>query len=170
MSDDHEQKFEDFFRKHDRRFRRWLARKGASPELVEEIALRAFLAVFRHWERLRAGFPPAYLYTIGKNELRTPRKKRLHELSLDDSDVDVAERSDHVERMIDRNHLWGLVRRLPRSLRQAITLRYAEKFSVAETAATMGVTPGAVKRYDWEARRALKKMIVDGEREEATDR
>jgi len=67
--DDHGQDFDGFFRQHNRRLRGFLAKTvGAPPNIVDEAGPIAFLAVRRHWARLRDEAPKQYLFKVGRDE------------------------------------------------------------------------------------------------------
>jgi RNA polymerase sigma-70 factor (sigma-E family) len=64
-------------------------------------------------------------------------------------DVDVA----------DRTALGEALQTLPPRERAAVTLRYVDGLSTAETAATLGISDGAVKRYVHDAVNALNSAL-----------
>lgn len=58
----------------------------------------------------------------------------------------------------DSRHLAGLLEQLPRRQREAVTLRYLQQLSTAETAAAMGCAEGTVKATLAKALTTLRKQ------------
>ena len=59
----------------------------------------------------------------------------------------------------DRSAVVAALRKLPEGQREAVVLRYYGGLSEAEAAATMGITPGAVKRHISRAMAALRSVL-----------
>lgn len=172
MSDvDHDDEFAGFFRAHNRRLRGYLKKSLKAPDdLVDEAAMRAFMAVRRHWARLRTQNPKAYLFAVGQREVgKRIAGYREQPVSTDLTEIEVPDPHDHVDRLINQVTLQLLVQELPHHLQQTVTLRHIEGFSVEETATIMGVRPGTVKRYTSDALAALKELAARGDSGVATN-
>lgn len=61
--------------------------------------------------------------------------------------------------LLERSAVVAALRKLPRGQREAVVLRYYGGLSEAEAAATMGITPGAVKRHISRAMAALRSVL-----------
>ncbi|HET6386633.1 MAG TPA: sigma-70 family RNA polymerase sigma factor [Armatimonadota bacterium] len=159
-----------------------LASRKSHPDDVEDILQETWVAV---WRRLQDPEPVERFLSLleaicrhklaDANERRYRRKRRASEdpwiLSLDapvdPSSPDGARWADALESnepapetaLLERermDELWTLMQRLPESWRLAVTYRFFNQMSVAETARAMGVTDDAIKKYVFRAVRRLR--------------
>ena len=61
--------------------------------------------------------------------------------------------------LVERSTVVAALRKLPRGHREAVVLRYYGGLSEAEAAATMGITPGAVRRHISRAMADLRSVL-----------
>jgi RNA polymerase sigma-70 factor (sigma-E family) len=61
--------------------------------------------------------------------------------------------------LLERSAVVAALRKLPEGQREAVVLRYYGGLSEAEAAATMGITPGAVRRHTSRAMAALRSVL-----------
>ncbi len=114
---------------------------------AEDLLQSALWRTFQHWEEVRAA-PDRYAYTVVLNLARDRRRmlgRRPVEVGLEalEAPRSVA-RNDAT---LERGELVAEVARLPRRLREVVVLRFWIDLSVAETAAALGTSEGAVKAY-----------------------
>jgi RNA polymerase sigma-70 factor (sigma-E family) len=134
-------------------------------DAAEEIAQDAFVALHRHWARLRdPDKAVAYLRQSVVNRARSALRhrgvvdrflRRTPEQSLVPSaESSVLDAQSHAE-------VLAAVRLLPARQREALALRYYLDLSEAQTAEAMGVSPGAVKSHTARALTALRRTLVE---------
>jgi RNA polymerase sigma factor (sigma-70 family) len=153
-----------FYRKAYGRVLGHLINIGTDRGLAEEITNDAFLAARRAWPRVRSyDDPESYVFKIARNE-RSRRQPRyadqtgdLHPEPLDPANALAA---DPALGVIDRVDLRAALLSLPERLREAVTLRYVQDLSVEATAAVMGISQGAVKRYTSDGLCRLRRLIA----------
>jgi RNA polymerase sigma-70 factor (ECF subfamily) len=58
-----------------------------------------------------------------------------------------------------RRRIWLAFRKLPERQREVFVLRYIEDLSTAEAAATLGLSPGSVKRHLFRAIHRLRESL-----------
>ncbi len=114
--------------------RRRLASSGAAEGYVRRAIANRFIDKGRKSQRERRAFTRA-----AGGDGRGVRMM----------DVDVA----------DRTSLGDALQTLPPRERAAVTLRYVDGLSTAETATTLGISDGAVKRYVHDAVGALNSVL-----------
>jgi len=120
--------------------------RGIAEDCVQE----ALTAVHRRWPKVRDGNPAAYAHRAVVNaSLSWRRRRRIREVPLL-AGVEPGRRSAYdelgplgVEAFDGR--LLAALRSLPPRMRAAVTLRYLEDRSEAETAQLLGISLGALK-------------------------
>ncbi|MCA8973638.1 MAG: RNA polymerase sigma factor [Planctomycetes bacterium] len=134
-------------------------RQGDVDDLVQEAFLRAFRGLSRLEDPNRFG---AYLHRIAHN-ICVDRVRRSGREPASTGDVDLAmpvppgEVADIREERLDR--LRQQVGRLPLALREAVLLFYFDQLSMAEIAAMLEITEGAVNQRLHRARQQLKLTL-----------
>ena len=149
--------FEDFYRSSRDRVARALALTLGDTALGVDAADEAMLRAYQHWGRI-AGYdnPAGWVYRVGLNWARSWLRRRRRETfdvymgsAIEDMTLDV-----DVERAMAR---------LDVRFRAVVVLRLYLDWSVDDTAAALGVSPGTVKSR---LSRALHRLETDlgGER------
>ena len=139
------------YQKHYRSLVGYARRHGADGPAAEDVVQQAFEKVWQR--RLR----PAEINNIDAYVQTAVRHETWRELSRaradrdryggDAADPELQPAGGSVEHVIDRVVLRRFLDRLPRREREAVVLRMVWDLSLAETAESMGVSAGAVKRY-----------------------
>lgn len=144
--------------------RGFVARRLGDPSSVEDVCQNVLLLLHRarHTYRPERRFEP-WFWTIARNALtdahRARRSRRLREEPL--SDADVAVGPEQVEAGLPLSSgLRRALATLPPTQRQAVELLHLHQLSVAEAAARVGVTPGALKVRAHRGYRALRALLA----------
>jgi len=120
-------------------------------EGAEDAVQDAFVSLYRHWDRLRdPEAANAYLRSAVLNRCRSGIRSLVRDRSLGQLHVVPlhTEGSDSAAVVNEDARLVGLaLRQLPRRQREVVACRYLLELSVAETAETLGISDGAVKRH-----------------------
>lgn len=124
---------------------------------AEDLVQAALLRLYRQWDRVAAAEQPvAYARRAVVNQSNSWWRSRLaHPVSYRGDMYDGAAFEDVQAAVTDRDELWLALRTLPRGMRAVVVLRYYEDLSEADTARTLGVSPGTVKT---QASRGLARM------------
>ena len=113
-----------------------------AQDLLQESLIKTYVA----WSRLRDE-TKAEAYTrrtIVTTSISWRRRRSFHERPaafLPDAPV-----ADQTDRLAAQDDLWAQIHHLPPGQRAAVTLRYCEDLSEAQTAELMGCSVGTVKR------------------------
>jgi RNA polymerase sigma-70 factor (sigma-E family) len=133
-------------------------REGADDAVQE-----AFVSLYRHWGSLRdPGAAESYLRVAVLNRCRTRIRSLVSERSrAEDTVVPLhAVGSDEVVAgREDKDMIANALRKLPRRQREVVACRYLLELSVAETAETLGISDGAVKRHAHRGLHALHTAL-----------
>lgn len=165
----------------DREFEEFVARSGdrllritillvGDRGTAEDLVQGALERTYRHWSRVSAGHPEAYVRRALVNAAASRfRRFRVREEPLGpDSDVG----SDHhTEQLLLRDELARALLTLPVRQRAVLVLRYLDDMSESEIAATLGCSPGTVKTH---ASRGLARLrasshLTGGRPDESTE-
>lgn len=135
-----------------------------AEDLTADVFLRALrsLSSFR-WQGVDIG---AWLLTIARNRVTDHFKSarvRLEQVAQEIGDGPREDAADHPESLAVSQELAGLLEQAMHLLkddhREVVSLRFVQDLSVAETAAAMGRTEGAVKALQYRALRALAEIV-----------
>lgn len=140
-----------------------LADPEAAAEATQETGLRLLRAIGRFEGRSRV---TTWALGVALNVCREQRRKRTS-----NSDPEQIERTPDyapsAESLLgqgeDQQRLQAALGGLAPRQREAITLRYLQQLSLAETAQAMGCSPGAVKATVWQALRRLRAAFAGEE-------
>ena len=148
---------------------RFLVHRVGSVALAEDLTSETFFRALRslgsfRWQGKDFG---AWLTTIARN-LATDHAKsgrsRLEvsteDMTLHDSPTEGPE--DAVLAAVTTEALLAALRELPDEQQECLVLRFLQSRSIAETAATLGRSEGAVKQLQLRAVRNLAKRLPDG--------
>jgi RNA polymerase sigma factor (sigma-70 family) len=121
-------------------------------DAAEDIVQEAFLRLARHAGRIEVqDKAPAYLRSIVLNLARDHNRRGLVSLrhqATRGREVDVAD--DMADRLVvseEHRRVLAAVRQLPTRQRDCGALRYIEEYSIADIAATLGLSANSVKTH-----------------------
>ena len=152
--------YEAFVRQHCARLVQSLTLVTLDQELAADAAQDAFLQLHLHWDEVRRHQnPTAWLYRVGINRCKDYRRHlgRLSKL-VGRLAADLPPAGDSVE-WESRADAMAMLGRLPLKQRTAAALFYEADFSVAEIAAVMNISQGAVKSHLSRARQSLRQVL-----------
>jgi RNA polymerase sigma-70 factor (sigma-E family) len=123
---------------------------------AEDLLQGALVKAYRHWRRIVADDPYAYVRRILVNDAASRRRLRTTQeiVALPD---DVRWVPDATEAFAERHRLIQALASLPPRMRTVLVLRYAEDLSEAATADAMGCSVATVKTH---AARGLARLRV----------
>lgn len=154
--------FEELVKRHERHIFNFLRQFTGNHHDAEDLTQETFVKAYRNLHRYKPSLPFApWLFTIarrtGASHFRSApvcKEPPLEEESLQQTPATTLECKD------DRNSVWKLVRTLKPKQAEALWLRYAEGFSVAETAQIMRTNQIHVKVLLHRARSNLSKILT----------
>ena len=154
---------EVLFRRHYASLLRTAYALLGTREGAEDAVQDAFVSLYRHWGRLRdPGAAESYVRAAVFNRCRSRIRSLISERSRADDPVVplYAVGSDElVGSREDSAMIAGALRQLPRRQREVVACRYLLELSVAETAETLGISDGAVKRHTHRGLQALHTAL-----------
>jgi RNA polymerase sigma-70 factor (sigma-E family) len=137
----------------------WLltGHRPAAEDLVQTALTKAYAA----WSRVRrADDPVAYVHGVLMKSFLSDRRRRwTSELPVAEPRTDSAAPTDPTDSQVERLALAGALASLSRTDRAVVVLRYWDDRSVAETAATLGLSEAAVKNRSLRALRRLAESL-----------
>lgn len=130
-------------------------------EGAEDAVQDAFVSLFRNWDRLRdPQAAEAYLRSAVLNRCRSGIRSRIRDRALADRRLGIVRAVGSDEAYSSRQDailVAQALRQLPARQREVIACRYLLELSVAETAETLGISGGSVKRH---AHRGLHALHI----------
>jgi RNA polymerase sigma-70 factor (sigma-E family) len=118
---------------------------------AEDAVQDAFVSTYLHWATLRdPAAAPSYLRSAVINRCRTRIRDRVRDRtgpSTRLTEPPAASSEDTVVALDEGSRLVHAVRGLPRRQREVVVCRYFLELSVAETAETLDIAVGSVKRH-----------------------
>ena len=137
---------------------------------AEDLLQTALWRTFQHWNEIEAA-PDGYACRVVVNLARDRRRmlrRRPAEVRFEDA---LNARSPAtIEAVIERGELVAEIARLPRRLREVVVLRLLVDLSVADTAAALGTSEGAVKAYTSRGLARLRDRLGEPEEERSGQR
>jgi RNA polymerase sigma-70 factor (ECF subfamily) len=160
--------FDEFFRAEYRRVVGLASVLCGRSGIAEELAQDAFVAAYRHWDRVaRYDDPAAWVRRVVVNlatsalRRRTREARALTRLAL--------RRAGEPTVSLDvDDDFWRAVRELPRRQAQCVALRYLEDRSPDEIAAILGIAPPTVRVHLHAARSTLAQRLGEALDDEET--
>ncbi|MHB1343351.1 MAG: RNA polymerase sigma factor [Thermoleophilia bacterium] len=158
---------EALYRDHYNTIYRYALYRVGSPQAAEDVSSQVFLGMVRGLPRFRWQGKPvlAWLYGIAQKQvamyLRDSKRGREH-LQLEQAGQLVGDDPDPgagVDAEARRSQLAGALRMLPESQREVILLRQVLSLSLAETAATLDRSEGAVKQLQLRGLATLRDIL-----------
>ena len=149
-----------------REFERFV--RNASPDLLrsayvlvgnhsdaEDLLQAVLLRTLKRWQVIE-GQPAAYAFAVLVNLSRDrQRNRRRRPVTASPDRAPEPTATDEIDRLLERDAIVRVARRLPRRQREILACRFLLDLSVPETAAALGVPEGTVKSY---TARALDRM------------
>jgi RNA polymerase sigma-70 factor, ECF subfamily len=155
--------FDVFFRRELRPLIGLAYALSGSRVAAEDIAQEALAAASRRWDEIgRLEHPGGWVRRVVANRSVSLIRRRVNEAR---GHARLALRRDVAvvpELPSDTDHLWALVRRLPRRQAQVVTLRALDTLSLQEIASILGLTKESVHTHLKRARHTLSRQIDTG--------
>jgi RNA polymerase sigma-70 factor, ECF subfamily len=153
---------ESVFRAHYGRLVRALTVAAGSRELANDAVQEAFVKAHLHWRRVRHyDDPVAWIRRVAINKLRDEhRRSRRKQAAVDRIGRRAATSEEPTAWHSDEMSSW--LATLPRQQRLALALFYVSELSVAEVAAALKISDGAVKYHLHQGRERLRTLIETG--------
>lgn len=129
---------------------------------AEDLLQDALVRTARRWQAAREN-PQAYVRRVLVNlahDRRRNASRRVREVELT-AGADRAGEPDPSDPTVARADLFAACATLPERQRTALVLRYWADLSIAETAAAMGCSEGAVKTHTHRALAAVREHLTD---------
>jgi RNA polymerase sigma-70 factor (ECF subfamily) len=156
--------FQDLYESHATevyRFAFWLAGDGFE---AEDITSETFIRAWASNSPIRTETLKAYLFTIARNVYLEQRRKRKHQVALDDVYPDPAPGPDKVvESQLELLRVQSVLHTLPEIDRAAFVLRVQHELPYAEIARVLGLSLTAAKVKVHRVRKKLLATCVDRE-------
>ncbi|TCJ34950.1 SigE family RNA polymerase sigma factor [Parafrankia sp. BMG5.11] len=154
MLEREERAFEEFVARTGDRLVRCAVLLVGDRGTAEDLVQGALERTYRHWPRVSAGHPEAYVRRALVNAAASRwRRFRIHEVPLGaDTEIGLP---DHADRLSVRDELIRALMTLPVRQRAVLVLRYLDDLPEAEVAAALGCSVGSVKS---QASRGLARL------------
>lgn len=151
-------RFIDLYRMHFDRVYAYVARRVATRADAQDLTAEVFQQALAGLGRFEwRGVPfAAWLYRIAAHAVIDHHRRSLRDRNVLPNDEPVREDSEHAER---RAFLYRAVRELSADQRRVIEMRFAEDRSIAEIAAALGRSEGAVKQLQFRALEHLRQRL-----------
>ena len=133
------------------------------PRVAADAVQEAFVKAHLHWRRIQHyDDPVGWIRRVAINRLRDDHRRQSRKgVALERlAGEPVAE---SVEQHCSTPDLQTILAQLPKQQRIAIALFYVDELSVAEVAAALKVSEGAVKSYLHQGRARLRSVVASGE-------
>jgi RNA polymerase sigma-70 factor (sigma-E family) len=142
MREDGRQSFETWARARQQTLVRWAYVVTGDYQRAEDLVQEAFVRAAMRWDTLRDGNPDAWVRTVVFRDnvswWRRHRREQLTDAPFGANSPDADTEAAVV--------LHAALARLTRAQRAVLVLRYVADLSVADTAETLGVSEGTVKK------------------------
>jgi RNA polymerase sigma-70 factor (ECF subfamily) len=154
---------ESLFRAHYGRLVRALTLACGDQEVAADAVQEAFVKAHLHWRRIeKYDDPVGWIRRVAINRLhddhrRQNRKGRAHVRLAGEP------QAEPVEQHGFDSELPAILAQLPKQQRIAMALFYVDELSIAEVAAALNVSEGAVKSYLHQGRAKLRSVVASGE-------
>ena len=146
MRDADEESFEEFVRGRSQALLRTAYLLTGDWGHAEDLLQVVLTATYRHWRRVSADVPEAYVRrSLVNQHISGWRRRKLTERPLESAPPPVA--PDDVARVDHQDEVWRALRNVSPTQRAVLVLRYYEGLSEAEIAAVLACSPGSVKAH-----------------------
>jgi RNA polymerase sigma-70 factor, ECF subfamily len=144
----------------------YIYHRVGQADLAEDLTAQVFarmLEAIREGRAWRTSFS-GWIYRIAHNLVidHYRRRGRAAFVELEEASPLAAEEADpllKVEARLEREHLRVALGKLTEEQAEVIALRFLDEFSIAEVAAMMNKTEGAIKALQYRAVLALRRMM-----------
>jgi len=156
---EHEQVVRAIYDAHFGRLAGWATRLVGDPDLAHDLATEAFVRLLRHQQSVQE--PRAWLYTTVANLVRDHWRRRGREATAYQrheggrAGTTVPGAVDQATTLTVRDAVLAL----PDRLRLPVLLHYFADLTVAQVAAHLGRSEGAIKRDLYDARGRMASML-----------
>jgi len=153
-------RFMDLYRMHFDRVYAYVARRVATRSDAQDLTAEVFqqaLAGLGQFEWRGVPFA-AWLYRIAANAIMDHHRRSLRDRHVVPNEEPVTEGCENAER---RASLYRAVRELAPDQRCVIEMRFAEDRSIAEIAAALGRSEGAVKQLQFRGLETLRTRLSE---------
>lgn len=155
--------FDAFFRRELRPLIALAYALSGSRVAAEDIAQEALSAASQQWDEIgRLESPGGWVRRVVANRSVSLIRRRASEAKGHARLALRREISVVPELPSDTDHLWALVRRLPRRQAQVVTLRALDTLSLQDIATILGLTKESVHTHLRRARETLSRQIETG--------
>ncbi|NLG66894.1 MAG: sigma-70 family RNA polymerase sigma factor [Actinobacteria bacterium] len=158
---------EALYRQHYDRVYRYVFYRLGSPTAAEDVSSQVFLAMVRGLPRFEWQGRPfvAWLYAIAQKQVAYHLRRHARADSVDLNEAlhlvaDTAGPETGAEEREQRVALAQALRQLPDTQREVIILRYVLSLSLAETAAALERSEGAIKQLQLRALAGLRGILA----------
>lgn len=154
--------FEEFAEARLTALLRYAVMLTGDPHLAQDIVQDTMVRVQLKWRRVvRADAPEAYVRRmLTRVYLDWRRGSWWQRVILRGAPDDQPVRGDHAEASAERDAMWELLSRLPRSQRACLVLRYYEGLSDGEAAEVLGCAATTVRAHISRALATLRGQLV----------
>lgn len=151
----------ELFEQHRSAVFAYLARLTASAEMAEELTQETFLKVFAARDRLsEVANERAWIFRVATNACFSALRRRRRFAWLPFEMAAQSARTESVaEQVIRRNAVEAALARVPTKYRTPLLLFGYYGFSVAETAAILGISEGAVRTRVYRAKELFQRAF-----------
>ncbi|EIV91707.1 SigE family RNA polymerase sigma factor [Frankia sp. QA3] len=153
MRERDERAFEEFVAHSGDRLLRSAVLLVGDRAAAEDLLQGALERTYRHWPRVSAGQPEAYVRRALVNAAASRWRRRIREVPWE-ADTAVGQ-PDPADRLVQRDGLIRALLTLPVRQRAVLVLRYLDDLPEAEVAAALGCSVGSVKS---QASRGLARL------------
>jgi RNA polymerase sigma-70 factor (sigma-E family) len=157
MRDDGRESFEAWARARQQTLVRWAYVVTGDYQRAEDLVQEALVRAATRWDALRDGNPDAWVRKVVFRENVSWWRRHRRERLTDEPFARSAPSSDSEAAVV----LHGALARLTRGQRAVLVLRYVADLSVADTAETLGVTEGTVKKQASVALARLREIAPE---------
>ena len=157
---------EPYFRAHYGRLVRALTLVCGDSEAAADAIQEAFVKAHLRWRKVgRYDDPIGWIRRVAINGLRDEhRRSQRKDRAVTRLSAGTAD-STPAHEISELTDVAGAIAELPRQQRLAIALYYLEGLSVAETAATLDISEGAVKFHLHQGRERLRGRLAQGDQQ-----
>jgi RNA polymerase sigma factor (sigma-70 family) len=151
---------ESLFRAHHGRLVRALTLACGDREVAEDAVQEAFVKAHMHWRKVRHyDDPVGWIRRVAINRLRDDHRRQNRKGRALER-LAGQPQTESVEQNRFDSELLAILAQLPRQQRIAMALFYVDELSIAEVAAALNLSEGAVKSYLHQGRARLRSVLA----------